>query len=109
MPLSQAVLRAGLLASSLVATPTAAQVTSSSPQADQSAPVHRFIDRFNAANTTHDGRLTLEQAQAANMPMLVRHFNEIDTQHKGYVTLPDIQAWRQQVRAGQTNPRATTN
>jgi len=101
MPLSQAILRAGLLASSLVATPTAAQVPSPPPQTDQAPPEQRFVDRFNAANTTHDGRLTLEQAQAGNMPILVRHFDEIDAQHRGYVTLQDIRAWRQQSRAGQ--------
>ena len=100
MPLSQAILRAGLLASSLVATPTAAQMPSPPPQTDQPAPEQRFVDRFNAANTTHDGRLTLEQAQAENMPILVRHFDEIDAQHRGYVTLQDIRAWRQQSRAG---------
>jgi hypothetical protein len=53
-----------------------------------------FQARFAAANTTHDGHLTLAQAQAAGLRMIVRHFSEIDTQNKGYITLADIQAWR---------------
>ena len=63
--------------------------------------VRRFIERFQAANTTGDGHLTLAQAQVGHMPMIVRNFDAIDTQHRGYVTLRDIRAWRQQVRAEQ--------
>ena len=98
MPASHVLRRTSLLACSFIATPAAAQ----EPQR-----AHQFIDRFNAANTTHDGRLTREQAQAANMPYLVRHFDQIDTQHKGYVTLGDIRAYRQQMHAatsGQSGP-----
>ncbi|MGF6837165.1 hypothetical protein QF001_001032 [Paraburkholderia youngii] len=50
--------------------------------------------RFSTANTTHDGKLTREQA-AAGMPMLARHFDEIDTQKAGYITLPQIEAFMQ--------------
>ncbi|TAL94838.1 MAG: EF-hand domain-containing protein [Paraburkholderia sp.] len=46
--------------------------------------------RFASANTTHDGKLTREQA-AAHMPMVAKHFDEIDTQRVGYVTLPQIE------------------
>jgi hypothetical protein len=53
-----------------------------------------FVDRFVAANTTHDGHLTLAQAQAAGLRVVVRHFSEIDTTKKGYVTIDDIIAWR---------------
>ena len=53
-----------------------------------------FIARFEAANTTHDGRLTLAQAQAGHLPMIARNFSAIDKDSKGYVTLSDIQAWR---------------
>lgn len=51
--------------------------------------------RFEAANTTHDGKLTLDQAQAAGMKNVIRHFGDIDADHKGYITLQDIRAWRQ--------------
>jgi len=46
--------------------------------------------RFAAANTTHDGKLTREQAQAG-MPMVAQHFDEIDTQKAGFVTLAQIE------------------
>ncbi|TKC88078.1 EF-hand domain-containing protein [Trinickia terrae] len=51
--------------------------------------------RFANANTTHDGKLTREQA-AAGMPMVAKHFDEIDSQKLGYVTLPEIAAFMQQ-------------
>ncbi|HEY4803906.1 MAG TPA: EF-hand domain-containing protein [Paraburkholderia sp.] len=46
--------------------------------------------RFAAANTTHDGKLTREQAQAG-MPMVAQHFDEIDAQQAGFVTLAQIE------------------
>ncbi|WP_233855735.1 EF-hand domain-containing protein [Paraburkholderia sp. HD33-4] len=51
--------------------------------------------RFSNANTTHDGKLTRDQA-AAGMPMLARHFDEIDTQKAGYITLSQIEAFMQE-------------
>ena len=56
--------------------PTAAQTT--------------MMRRFQAANTTHDGHLTKQQAQAAKMTTVVRHFDAIDKDHKGYVTADDL-------------------
>jgi hypothetical protein len=56
-------------------------------------------ERFEAANTTHDGKLTQDQAQAAHMVGVVRHFSEIDADQKGYVTLQDIHAWMAAQRA----------
>ena len=58
-----------------------------------------LASRFEAANVTHDGRLTLEQAQAANMRMVVHHFGDIDHDHKGYVTLQDLKEFRHEMRA----------
>jgi hypothetical protein len=58
-----------------------------------------FAERFRAANTNGDGRLTLAQAQAGHMPVIARNFAAIDTAGKGYVTLEDIRAYRQQVAA----------
>ncbi|MFM0567564.1 EF-hand domain-containing protein [Paraburkholderia caledonica] len=54
--------------------------------------VAQLQTRFANANTTHDGKLTKEQA-AASMPMVASHFDEIDTQKLGYVTLPEIEAY----------------
>ncbi len=53
-----------------------------------------FLMKFYAANTTHDGHLTLAQAQAAGMGPIAEHFTEIDVRHHGYITPYDIEAWR---------------
>ena len=58
------------------------------------SPKHDIMMTFYAANTTHDGHLTLDQAKAANFKLVVDHFNEIDTAKRGYVTFYDIQAWK---------------
>jgi hypothetical protein len=82
--------------------PAPGAVTTPAPHgAGQNQRAQRFVSRFNAANTAHDGRLTLAQASAANMPMVVKHFAEIDTAHNGYITLADVQAYRQIMRAQQ--------
>jgi hypothetical protein len=54
----------------------------------------KFQEKFAAANTTHDGHLTLAQAQAAKMRPIVDHFAEIDSQKLGYVTVNEVEAWR---------------
>jgi hypothetical protein len=70
---------------------------------DQGAPSRgqEMMERLRAANTTHDGRLTLEQARAANLTPIVRHFSEIDADHKGYLTIQDIRAYRQKMKGGE--------
>ena len=50
-------------------------------------------ERYDAANTSHDGKLTLEQAKAGNMVRVAEHFDAIDTSRKGYVTVADIRAY----------------
>jgi Ca2+-binding EF-hand superfamily protein len=100
---------AGLLAGGLAATPVAAQVSSPpplqpSPSQDAARGTHPFLDRFNAANTSHDGRLTLQQAQAAHMPWVAHNFAAIDAEQKGYITVQDIRAYRQQLRAASSGP-----
>lgn len=45
---------------------------------------------FAAANTTHDGHLTREQALQADWPKVARHFDEIDTEQKGWVSVAQI-------------------
>ena len=60
---------------------------------------HRTIqERFDAANTTRDGKLTLAQAQTG-MPRIAQNFDAIDTAHKGYVTMDDIHAYNRARRA----------
>jgi hypothetical protein len=50
-------------------------------------------EHFADANTTHDGRLTLNQA-TTGYKSVARSFNQIDVAHHGYVTLDDIKAWK---------------
>ncbi len=54
-------------------------------------------ERFEAANTAHDGRLT--QAQAAPMPAVARNFDAIDIGRKGYVTIDEIRSYNRAKRA----------
>jgi Ca2+-binding EF-hand superfamily protein len=46
-------------------------------------------DRFAAADTDHDGKLTLDEAKQG-MPRVAAHFAEIDKDKKGYVTADEI-------------------
>ncbi len=64
-------------------------------------PRHRRTqqERFDEANITHDGHLTLAQAQASpphGWNMVVKNFAVIDSTHKGYVTMDDLHAYRSQ-------------
>ncbi len=64
------------------------------------SPNGTLAQRFAAANVTHDGRLTREQAQQG-MPRIAENFDAIDVDQKGYVTLPEIRTFiRRQVAAG---------
>lgn len=58
---------------------------------DYGAMMKKMQDEFNAANTTHDGHLTL--AQVAGLRLVVDHFGDIDTTHRGFVTFNEVQAW----------------
>jgi hypothetical protein len=50
-------------------------------------------EHFADANTTHDGRLTLEQA-TTGYKSVAKSFDQIDVAHHGYITMDDIKAWR---------------
>lgn len=52
----------------------------------------RMAERFNAADTNHDGKLTLDEAKAG-LPMVARNFDQIDTEHTGAVTLEQLRAY----------------
>ena len=69
---------------------TATQPMGASPRVEHA--LAQLQTRFSSANTTHDGKLTREQA-TIGMPMVAKHFDEIDTQKNGYVTLPQIEAF----------------
>lgn len=51
------------------------------------------LSHFNTANSTHDGRLTLSQAQLDGWTSVVRHFAQIDPTGRGYVTLDEVQTY----------------
>ena len=72
---------------------TATQPMGASPHIGQAAQaMPKLQTRFAQANTTHDGKLTRDQA-STGMPMVAKHFDEIDAQKNGYVTLPQIEAF----------------
>ena len=48
---------------------------------------------FADANTTHDGRLTLDQA-TAGYKSVAKSFARIDINHRGYITMDDLKAWK---------------
>lgn len=62
--------------------------------------------RFQAANTTRDGKLTREQAMQG-YKSIAKNFDAIDATGKGFVTLDDIRAWRKSVREARQTERAT--
>ncbi len=73
--------------------PTAPPAASTTAPAQPHHAVRMSMQqRFDAANTSHDGKLTMEQAQAG-MPRVAHHFSAIDKDNKGYVTLEDIHAY----------------
>jgi hypothetical protein len=65
-----------------------------------------FLMQYYAANTTHDGHLTLAQAKAAGLQPVVDHFTDIDVAKRGYVTFYDIQAWQLDDMAKRMEKRA---
>lgn len=50
-----------------------------------------IAERFAAADTNHDGHLTLAEAQAG-MPRVAANFSKIDADGNGTVTLAEIEA-----------------
>ncbi len=59
---------------------------------------NRLAKRFAAANTTHDGHLTLDQARSAKWMQVVKRFGKIDADSKGYVTEQQIRTAAAQAR-----------
>jgi hypothetical protein len=89
----------------------AAPSAATAPAARTPAPAHRttrrtLAQRFEAANTTHDGKLTLEQARAGRLVAVTRDFAEIDKEKRGYVTLDQIKAHQTEQRAAHRAARA---
>ena len=73
------------------------------PGGDPAQRAARMAERFKAADTDHDGKLTKAEAEAG-MPMLARNWDKIDTQKTGSVTLEQLTAVMSQMR-GMGGPR----
>jgi hypothetical protein len=89
------------------APPATTAPTATAPD-DTAGGHHKLQQKFNAANTTHDGHLTLAQAKAAGMAEVVTDFSAIDTSNRGYVTLNDVMAWHLEQKAKQMEQQAAT-
>ena len=83
-----------LIAAAMLALPAYATTTKApSTHTRQTTAQH-----FEKANVTHDGHLTLEQAQSG-YKSVAGHFTAIDQDKKGYITLDDINAYNKAQRA----------
>jgi ABC-type nitrate/sulfonate/bicarbonate transport system substrate-binding protein len=111
MTIASLILRRTALAAALSLAAGAAMAQTPAPADAAPPPAHAahthmtLKERFAQANTTNDGKLTLDQARAG-MPMVARHFAAMDKDNKGYVTLDDIHAYLKAQRAArhQTAP-----
>lgn len=61
---------------------------------------------FAEANSTRNGRLTLDQA-AAGYKSIAKSFTQIDVNRRGYVTLDDIKAWKAAKKAARLAAKQT--
>ena len=83
-----------------VDSPSAAPAARTARTPAAAARGHKTMaERFSAANTSHDGKLTLEQARAGHLRAVVRDFSMIDKSKKGYVTMDEIKAHQSEQRA----------
>ena len=89
--LYHALLLVPLLSAPLLSTAGLAQ-NITSPAADHHGR-RSAAEHFADANTTHDGRLTMDQA-TAGYKSIAKTFTQIDLNHRGYITLDDIKAWK---------------
>ena len=100
-------IRGAFAAAVILLSPIAAGARDATPPAGSGS--HRLQARFDAANSTHDGHLTLAQAQAGGMRGVVRHFEQIDLGHKGFVTLGDVRQYARGRRAARMSQTPATD
>lgn len=48
---------------------------------------------FDVADANHDGKLSLQEAQAGPVAFIAHHFDAIDTHHTGFVSKADVHAY----------------
>ena len=101
-------LLASALTLALLALPAMAQTAPSSPTTPAPVaaapttapkPTPKLVrppsnDRFDTANASHDGKLTLDQAKKGKMRGVVKYYSAIDTDKKGYITKADVDVFR---------------
>ncbi len=113
LPLVPAIAFAQTAAAPVIPAPTAAP-SATTPASPPDGHWHhgdmmkKWQAKFDAANTTHDGHLTLAQAKAANLIPVETNFTAIDTKNRGYVTFNDILAWRMDEMAQRLEQRAAS-
>lgn len=56
------------------------------------APALTVEQRFEKANTSHDGKLTKAQAMSAKWTNVTRDFAAMDKDKRGYVTIDEVKA-----------------
>jgi hypothetical protein len=82
----------------LLALSSTALLLSTASYADQSRAERaqemkeQLTERFNAADTDHDGKLTHEEAES-KMPRVAKNFDAIDVQQRDYVTVEQIESF----------------
>ena len=91
------------------AAPPAAEAPPTPVPAPKKVVGHRrsLAQRFAAANPTHDGHLTKDQATAAKWSYVTRHFAAMDVGSKGYVTIDEIRAYARAQRMAHPRTPAT--
>jgi Ca2+-binding EF-hand superfamily protein len=98
----------------LLLAPIAVQAQTAAPETTMQAPAaskpkttqaQRFQTRFNAANTTHDGHLTLDQARANKWTSVIKSFSKVDADGKGYVTAEQLRSYYIAQRAAKAHAK----
>ena len=89
----------------LFGTPVLAQAAP--PPAPEHQARRSATQHFADANTSHDGRLTMNQAESG-YKSIAKSFAQIDVNRHGYVTMDDIKAWRAAKKAARQAARQPT-
>ncbi len=71
-------------------TPSTIAPAATTGAALQEQALVRLKQSFDAADTTHAGALTVEQARHAGLAFIADHFDEIDTDHQRRVSFQDV-------------------
>ncbi len=59
------------------------------PSSEKPKSIEKFTEKFDAADSNHDGFLTREEA-AKSMPRIAKNFDVIDTNHDGKLSPQEI-------------------